>query len=221
MRKSYALRILRVLAGLFLFALGSYLTIQANIGLGAWEAFGVGVSERFGGSYGDVIVLSGMAILLVDALLGEKLGVATVLNTLLIGKFVDLLNAVGPVPKLQSFALGLPLLLAGQVVMCLGIYLYVGAGLGAGPRDALMVALGKRLHRVPIGVVRGMVEGCALLVGWLLGAKVGIGTILSIFGISFIMQATFSLLRFNVKGVQHEDLLQTFRKVKENLQPEP
>lgn len=221
MMKTYALRILRVLAGLFLYALGSYMTIQANVGLGAWEAFGVGVSARTGLSYGDVIVLSGVGILCVDLLLGEKLGVATVLNTLLIGKFVDLLRALGLIPALHSVVPGILLLVMGQVVMCLGICCYIGAGLGAGPRDALMVALGKRLHRLPIGLIRGMVEGGALLTGWLLGAKVGIGTVLSIFGTSLIMQATFAVLRFNVKGVVHEDLLQTFHIVRKKVQPEP
>ncbi|MDL2318619.1 hypothetical protein LJC74_06045 [Eubacteriales bacterium OttesenSCG-928-A19] len=208
---NYVVRILRVLFGLFLFALGSYLGIQANIGLGAWEAFGVGVSGLTGISYGDVTVLTGVVILALDVALGEPIGIATLLNTLLIGKLVDLLNWIGLVPKLQSFLPGVLMMLFGQFVLCLGVYFYVGAGLGAGPRDSLMVALGKRLPRVPIGMVRGAIEGCALMVGWMLGAKVGVGTIIAVFGIGFVMQATLRMLRFDVKGVCHENILQSAR----------
>lgn len=209
--KAFMTRILRVLFGLFLYALGTYLGIQANIGLGAWEAFGIGVSGMTGMTYGDVILYSGLVILVIDVALGEKIGIATILNTLLIGKMVDLLNLLDLLPKLQSFALGLPLLLLGQVIICLGVYFYVGAGLGAGPRDSLMVALGKRWPRVPIGAVRGGIEGAVLLIGWALGAKIGIGTVISVFGISFIMQAVFALLHFDVKGVLHENALQTVK----------
>ncbi len=211
--KAFVYKIIRVLFGLFLYSLGSYLSIQANIGLGPWEAFGVGISGVTGLSYGDVIVLSGVFILVIDVLLKEKIGVATVLNTLLIGKFIDLLNLIDPIPKLQSFVPGVLLLLLGQLIICLGVFFYVGPGLGAGPRDSLMVALGKRLPRVPIGAVRGMVEGMALAIGWAMGAKVGIGTILYVFGISFTMQATFKVLKFDVKAVRHENALATVREL--------
>ncbi len=209
--KSFCIRIIRVLFGLFLFSLGSYCSIQANIGLGAWEAFGVGVSGVTGLSYGDVTVLTGVAILVIDVLLKEKIGIATILNTLLIGKMVDGLNAVNLVPKMQSFLPGLLLMLVGQFILCLGMFFYVSPGLGAGPRDSLMIALGKRLPRVPIGAVRGAIEGAVLLIGWALGAKIGVGTVISVFGVSFIIQGTFRMLRFDVKAVRHENALQTMR----------
>ena len=72
-----------------------------------------------------------------------------------------------------------------------------------------MIALSKRLPSVSIGVIRGGIEGAALIIGWLLGAKVGIGTIISVFGIGFIIQYTFKLLRFNVKAVKHDSLFDT------------
>lgn len=209
--KKLMLRLLRVLIGLFLFSLGSYLGIQANVGLGAWEAFGTGVSSLTGLTYGTVTVLTGVVILVLDVALGEKIGVATIMNTLLIGTMIDGLNAMNLVPKLSSFVPGVVLLLMGQVIICLGVYFYAGAGLGAGPRDSLMVALGKRMPSVPIGAVRGVIEGGALLVGWLLGAKVGVGTVIAVFGISFIMQMTFRLLHFDVKAVVQENAWHTVR----------
>lgn len=206
-------RILRVLFGLCLYAFGSYLDIQANVGLGAWEAFGVGVSAHVPLSYGDITVLTGVLILGVDVLLREKIGVGTILNTLLIGKLVDLFRTLGLVPKMQSLLPGMAMLFAGQVFICLGMFFYVGAGLGAGPRDSLMVALGKRMPGLPIGLVRGAIEGAVLLVGWALGAKVGLGTVIAVFGISFILQAVFRVLRFDVKRVRHETAAATLRAV--------
>jgi uncharacterized membrane protein YczE len=76
-----------------------------------------------------------------------------------------------------------------------------------------MVALGKRIDKVPIGVVRGALEGFVLMIGWILDAKVGVGTIISVFSIGFILQLTFKLLRFDVKAVQHESCLDTIRSI--------
>lgn len=209
--KEYVPRLIRLVFGLFLFALGSFLIIQAHIGLAPWEAFSVGVSARTGLSFGNVVVLSGVIILIVDYLLKEEIGFGTIINTILIGKFVDLIEYFDVIPRMGNFPAGLAMLLTGQVVICLGSYFYIGSGLGCGPRDALMVALGKRLPRVPIGAVRGGIEALVLAVGWLLGAKVGLGTVVSVFGIGFILQYTFRLLRFDVKGVRHESISDTIR----------
>jgi uncharacterized membrane protein YczE len=71
--------------------------------------------------------------------------------------------------------------------------------------------VGKRLPKVPIGIVRGVIEGTVLLIGWLLGAKVGIGTVISVFGISFILEATFNILHFDVTNIEHESIVDTVR----------
>lgn len=218
MMKNYAVRTARLLFGLALFGFGCYLSIQANIGLAPWDAFSMGFAKLTGQSYGNMTVLTGLGILVMDCLLGEKIGVATVLNTLLVGKFVDLFDALGLVPKLDNFFAGVALLLAGQVVLCLGSYFYIGAAMGCGPRDSLMVGVGKKLSRLPIGLVRGGVEAAALLVGWLMGAKVGLGTVIAVFGIGFLLETTFRLLHFDVKAVVHENLFETARRLagKEN-----
>lgn len=211
---SYINRFIRLLLGLFLYALGSYLTIQANIGLAPWEAFSMGVSVVTGTAYGNVVTLTGFVILLVDLLMKEKIGFGTILDMLIIGKCVDLLRWLNWVPMMQGFVPGLLLLLAGEISLCIGSYFYIGSGFSCGPRDALMVALGKRFVRAPIGLIRGLIEGSVLLIGWMLGAKVGVGTVISVFGIGFILQFTFKLLRFDVKSVEQEDVLQTLRGVR-------
>lgn len=209
--KGYSVRLVKLVFGLFLFALGSFLTIQANIGLASWEAFSMGLAYLTDQTYGNILIISGFVILVIDVALKEKIGFGTVLNTILIGTFVDLIQAVDLIPRMNNFFSGVLMLLLGQLSICIGSYFYIGASLGCGPRDALMVALGKRLPKVPIGIVRGVIEGTVLLIGWLLGAKVGIGTVISVFGISFILEATFNILHFDVTNIEHESIVDTVR----------
>ncbi len=212
--KGYSVRLVRLILGLFLFALGSFLTIQANIGLASWEAFSMGIANLTGQTYGNILIISGVVILGVDVLLKEKVGFGTILNTILIGVFVDMIQAFEIIPQMHGFFSGVVMLLLGQVSICIGSFFYIGASMGCGPRDALMVALGKRLPNVPIGIVRGCIEGAVLLIGWLLGAKVGIGTVISVFGISFILETTFKLLHFDVTNVEHESVVETVKAIK-------
>ena len=209
--KGYSVRLVKLVFGLFLFALGSFLTIQANIGLASWEAFSMGIAYLTDQTYDNILIISGFVILVIDVALKEKIGFGTILNTILIGTFVDLIQAVDLIPQMNNFFSGVLMLLLGQLSICIGSYFYIGASLGCGPRDALMVALGKRLPKVPIGIVRGVIEGTVLLIGWLLGAKVGIGTVISVFGISFILEATLNILHFDVTNIEHESIVDTVR----------
>lgn len=205
----YFQRTVRLIFGLFLYALGSYLSIQANIGLAPWDAFSMGVSKVSGVSFGNVVIFTGIAIIVLDVFLKEKIGVGTILNAIMIGQFIDLLRYIDILPLMSNMWIGIPMLLLGQVSISLGSYFYIGAKMGCGPRDTLMVALGKRMPKAPIGVVRGLIEGTVLIIGWLLGAKIGIGTVIAVFGISFILQYTFKLLKFDVKGIEHENIVET------------
>ncbi len=213
-KRSYPVRILRTILGLFFFACGSYCVIRANVGLGPWEAFHMGISYHVPISYGNIVVLTGFVILGIDILLKEPIGIGTILNTFLIGKFVDLLMYLDVLPQMQNFAGGVALLLAGQFIVAMGSYFYISNGLGCGPRDSLMTALSKRLPKAPIGAIRGIIEGTALFVGFLLGAKIGLGTVVAMFGISFIIQTVFGILKFDVKKIHHENALESFRKMK-------
>jgi len=209
---NYVKRTIRLIFGLFLYALGIFLSIQANIGLAPWEAFSMGGSYLTHLSYGNIVVITGFIIIAIDCVLKEKIGFGSILNAILIGKFVDLIQFFNIVPTMSNYWLGIIMLLLGQVVICVASYFYIGAALGCGPRDALMVALGKRMPKLPIGVIRGLIEGTVLFVGWLLGAKVGIGTVISVFGIGLILQFTFKLLRFDVKNIEHESVTDTFKR---------
>ena len=210
---NYGRRAVRLLFGLFLFALGIFFIIQANIGLAPWDAFSMGWSNLTNLSYGTITIITSLIVLAIAYLLKEKIGFGTILNALLIGPFVDLFELFGIVPMMSNFWLGLLMLFLGQTTICIGSYFYIGAAMGCGPRDALMVAVGKRFPKVPIGIIRGLIETSVVCTGWLLGAKVGIGTILSAFGVGLILQITFKLLRFDVKSVKHENVADTVKGV--------
>lgn len=211
MNTRYIARFSRLLFGLFLYAVGIYFCVQANIGLAPWDAFSMGFSLLTGISFGNIVVLSGIVIIGIDFLLKEKIGFGTLLNALLIGKFMDLIASFQLIPQMTSFWSGLVMLLIGQFIISIASYLYIGSALGCGPRDALMVALCKLFPKASIGLIRAALEGSVLLIGALLGAKVGLGTVISLFGISILIQWTFRLLRFDVKAIRHENFADTIR----------
>lgn len=194
------------------------MSIQANVGLAPWDAFSMGVSNLTGISYGNISILTGIVILIVVAgFLKEKIGIGTILNTVLIGIMVDFMQSMNLIPFMNNYFLGTLMLLLSQVVVSLATYFYISPGMGCGPRDTLMVGLGKKFPTVPIGAIRGSIEGTVLLIGYLLGAKVGLGTVIAVFGISFILQYTFKLLKFDIKAVVHENIFETFINLKNVL----
>lgn len=221
------MRFIRCVFGLAVSAFGSYMSIQANVGLAPWDAFSIGVGVATGLTKGTIYILTGVLILGLDLALRGKIGFGTLLNTFLIGTFIDLYSNLNVIPEFQNFGWGIVMMLAGQFILCVGIVWYMAPGLGAGPRDTLMVQLGKRLKKLPIGVVRGFIEATVLVIGWLLGAKVGVGTIIAVFGISFILQLTLKLFNFDVKTVYHESVIETTARIfklgkyKDGAAPDP
>lgn len=211
-RIDFSRRLGKLLLGLFLFALGIVVTMKANLGFGPWEVFHQGVSLRVGLSIGNVSILTGLLICVLVVLAGEKLGLGTILNMVLIGVFMDRILALGVIPRMESFLPGLLVMFTGLFTISLASYFYIGSGFGAGPRDSLMVAL-ERKTGMAVGLCRGIVEGSAVMAGWLLGGPVGLGTVLAAFGIGFCIQVVFRLLKFDAKAVRHETLDATWKKV--------
>ena len=210
----YMMRLLSVLSGLIFFGVGVTFYIQANIGLTPWSAFTTGLANVTGLSFGDVSVLVGIAVLLTAVVGGERFGVATVLNIFVIGKTVDLLLYMQWIPKQTELYAGVVYMIVGQCIVSVATYLYMRPGLGCGPRDALMVMLGKRFPSCPIGAIRALLEGAVLFFGWWLNAKIGIGTVIFVFGIGVILQGVFMLFHFDVKRVAHESVRETWGRVR-------
>jgi uncharacterized membrane protein YczE len=213
----YLKKFIRLIFGLYIYALGLVLCIYANIGLAPWDAFAIGISKVTGISYGNVSILIGITIVIaLFFLLKENIGFGTILNAILIGFFSDLIIDSKIIPYMQNFFTGVLMLVTGQILACIASYLYIGVGLGAGPRDSLMIGLGKKFSNIPIGIVRGSIEATVLFIGWILGAKVGLGTVIYVFSIGFLLQTTFKLLKFDVKSVVHESVFDTiniFKKI--------
>jgi uncharacterized membrane protein YczE len=172
-------RLPRLILGLVLCGVGIGAMVQADLGLGPWDVLHQGVADRTGISIGVVTVAVGMVVLLGWIPLRERLGVGTVLNAILIGLTVDATLAVLDTP--DSLAMRWLLMLAGPVLFALGSGFYIGAGLGPGPRDGLMTGLARRGH--PVGVVRLGIEVIVLVIGWMLGGTLGVGTVVFAFGI--------------------------------------
>jgi uncharacterized membrane protein YczE len=212
MNKQFFTRLLRLIWGLFLYALGIVVTMNANIGYAPWDVFHVGVANQIGLSIGTVSILTGLIICVVTVLLGEKLGLGTLLNMVLIGVFMDLLLSFRIVPKAEHIAVGILMDLIGLFIIALASYYYIGSAFGAGPRDSLMIALTRKTG-LPVGICRGTIELIAVLVGWRLGGMIGVGTILSAFAIGLCVQITFRILKFDATQVKHETLDRTFLKL--------
>jgi uncharacterized membrane protein YczE len=207
--KQFYIRMLRLICGLFLYALGIVVTMNANIGYAPWDVFHVGLSKMVGMSIGTASIVTGVVIGVITILLGEKLGLGTILNMILIGVFLDMILALSIIPLANNLSLGIIMMIIGLFIVALATYFYIGSSFGAGPRDSLMVALIRKTG-LPVGVCRGSIELIAVLVGWKLGGMIGIGTVISAFIIGFCVQVTFKLLKFDATKVNHETLRETY-----------
>jgi uncharacterized membrane protein YczE len=172
-------RVPRLVLGLVLFGFGAALMVIANLGLAPWEILHQGISRNTGIPIGTVGILTGIVVLLLWIPLGERLGIGTVLNVFIIGIVIDLTLWVAPESVDLSW-LNWVLLLGGVLLVGIGSGLYIGAGLGPGPRDGVMTGLARR--GVHIGIARAAIEITVLIVGWFLGGTVGVGTVLFAFG---------------------------------------
>lgn len=171
--------------GLTLCGSGLALMVLARLGLGPWEVLHQGLSRRTGIPIGTTGILVGFVVLLAWVPLRERLGVGTLCNVVWIGLVIDALLAAVEPPS--GLAARVAALLAGVALVGLGSGFYIGAGLGAGPRDGLMTALSHR-HGRSIRSVRTALELSALSAGWALGGTVGIGTVVFALGIGPLVQ---------------------------------
>ncbi len=197
----------RAALGLVLFGVGLHLTIQANIGAFPWDVFHLGLADKLGMKYGNVSIIVALLIIAADLLMKEKIGLGTVFDALIVGKVVDFCNWLVWIQPRQHLWSGLLMMIGGLFVLGFSQSIYMKAGLCCGPRDALLVALGKRLpDKVPIGAVSITILSVVLCFGWLLGGPIGIGTLISTFGTGICMQIAFQIVKFDPLTVQHQDL---------------
>jgi len=192
----------RLLAGLWLFAAGVVLGLRSGLGVSPWDVLHDGIRQVAPLSFGAATVLVGVVLVAVALAAGIRPGPGTLANMVAIGVFADAMLATGIARDLDAGSLPprLAAVVAGVVLVALGSALYIGAGLGSGPRDSLMLAISART-RVRVGLVRALIEASVLAVGWLLGGAAGVGTVLFAFGIGPAVELAFRLLRVQVPAV--------------------
>jgi uncharacterized membrane protein YczE len=191
-----------LLLGIVAIGVAIALSIEADLGVGPWDVLHQGLAETTGLSFGTVVVLVGLLVLVAWIPLRQRLGLGTVVNTLTIGFVADV--SLHVLPSTDALALRVPLLALAIAVFGAGGGLYIGAGLGPGPRDGLMTAIAARGHR--LWAVRTALEMSALVAGAVLGGTVGPGTVVIALSIGPLTHAALRRFHLPVHGPTAEVL---------------
>lgn len=210
---NYPRRILFLILGQVVSAVGIVALYQANIGLDPWNCLHQGLSILTGLSFGTCTIIVGMCAVGISFLLRETLGWGSVINVICPGLLIDLIQSLRLIPLMDSFWPGFLMLLVGEAITAWGTYYCIAAEMGSGPRDSLMVAVARPLH-IQAGPCRILLEVLVTFLGWLLGAKVGFGTVFSALTFGLFLQAFFLLFHFDPKAVHHLG----FKQVADDLQ---
>lgn len=189
-------RLVKLLVGLCLFGVGIWLGLQAHLGVGPWDVLHGGLAKRLGTPFGRTSIAVSVVVLGIGLLVRVRPGIGTGLNVVVVGAVIDLCLSSGLLDGVGDGPMALRLLTttAGIAAVAAGSALYLGAHLGPGPRDGLMVALHQRTGW-PVGVARAALECTVLLLGVLLGGPAGIGTVAFALGIGPAVQLAFRVLR--------------------------
>lgn len=179
-----------LLTGLVLFGAGIALMVRAELGLGPWEVLHQGISRATGIAIGTVSILLGLPIMLAWLPLGQRPGVGTLLNIVLVGGVTDVVLQI--MPEVHNILLRVALLLIGILLIGIGSGAYLSSAMGAGPRDGLMLGLTKRTGW-NIRITRTLIELSVLLIGVLMGGTIGVGTLAFAFGIGPVVQVALPM----------------------------
>lgn len=190
-------RIVRCSGGLALFGIGISLVVRARLGLAPWDVFHQGLSERLNVPIGTIIVLTSLFVMLLWIPLDQPVGLGTILNAFLIGVTVNLVLPL--LPEVHDIAVRILLMCIGIGIVAIASGLYIGSGLGPGPRDGLMMGLGIKGYR--ISRARTFVEVSVLIVGIALGGQAGIGTVLFALGIGPLVARTLPMLQMKAQSI--------------------
>jgi uncharacterized membrane protein YczE len=166
--------------GLALFGLGEGLLIVSFTGASPWSVLAQGISLNVNLSIGTITLLISIAVLILWIPLGQKPGMGTIFNALIIALMIDLCIKFVPAPS--NYIYQIILAVTSVIIVGIGGAIYLVSNLGAGPRDGLMIGL-QKITNLPIAAVRATLEITVVSIGWYLGGTVGIGTLLFAFGI--------------------------------------
>ncbi|GGL39469.1 membrane protein YczE [Nocardia jinanensis] len=208
-------RLTALFAGLWLYGFSMAVMIRAAVGLDPWDVFHQGVTRHVPMSFGTVTALTGVVVLLAWIPLRQWPGVGTVSNVVLVGVSVDVGLLI--LPEWESMPVRLGAMVVAVVLNAVASVLYIGAGLGPGPRDGLMTGLVRRTGW-SIRLVRTVLEVSVLTIGWLLGGSVGVGTLVYAVAIGPLIQLMVPLVAGRLPGF---DTTPTRRPTDTDGAPEP
>ena len=191
-RGGFAVRLVSLVFGLLLFAWAIVFTLESKLGLWPWDVLHQGIAKHTPLSFGYANVCVGLVVLVVAWALGGRPGIGTVANAVLIGLFIQAFTSIGAVTSLAHHGLELriPMLAAGIALAGPGSAFYIGADLGAGPRDTLML-VGAQRTGARVGAVRAAIEVSALVGGIVLGGHFGVGTVAFALAVGPVVEAGF------------------------------
>lgn len=202
LNKGLLIKDIKKTAGLILaFFICAYGIIQIKVldlGMAPWDTFALGINNKTSMEFGKITQIIGFCIILFSIIIKIYPGIGTILNMLFIGLFADVISGFNIVLVPQNYFLKIIVLLYGNIILNYGLYSYLKFELGAGPRDGLMIGLVK-ITGLNVKYVRTGIESMVLLVGYLLGGTVGIGTIISTFSGGYILDKIFRWKGFDPK----------------------
>jgi uncharacterized membrane protein YczE len=194
LRERFFERLARCAAGLFCFGAGIACFVHSNLGVPPWDVLHQGISEKTDSKMGTVIIIVGVVLLLTWIPLRMKPGIGTIMNAIQIGLVENVMEDL--LPDSDFLLARVAYLIAGMLFIAFGSGLYIGAELGSGPRDGLMLGLNKRFG-ISIRLARTTVEIVVLVVGLFLGGSLGLGTFVFAFGIGPLVQKALHTLRMS------------------------
>lgn len=203
-------KFIRLFPGFFCIALGIFLMRLAYLGLNPWGTFHDGMASITGLKFGTVSQLTGLTIILISIFLKMYPGIGTILNMYFCGYFINMIERFDFIPVPESLIFRSVYYLIGIWTLAFGIYIYLSAGLGAGPRDGLMIGLVKKT-KYSVTIIRTTIELTILIIGFLLGGTVGVGTIFAALLSGYSLQTIFKVFKFNPKEKKHLNLSEFFK----------
>ena len=198
--------------GFFLSALSTLLTFYSQLGMSPWDAFHMGIVNHSILTIGQASVVVGLGIIILSLFIGIVPGIGSIFNMILIGTFIDLINRTGILKTPASMQGKTLMLICAILAMAMATYFYLRVELGAGPRDGLMEGLVIKLNK-PVWLIRGCIEITVLIIGFILGGPVGIGTILLAVAIGPLVAFAFKIGQYNPKEAQHMTLIDLYMNI--------
>ena len=210
-------RYLKLYIGLFMCALGCIMILKADLGLSPWDVLHQGISKITGITIGQASIGLGITIVLLDIFLGQPIGLGTVLNFLSIGLFMDMILYLDFIPVKESYLYRAVLLMIGILFYAYGTFFYMVQGMGCGPRDGFMQIITKKT-KYSVGIIKNIIELSALGSGWLLGGKVGVGTVITAISMGIFLQIFFKVYKMDIKTLKHRNIKEEIQHLKEVFQ---